>query len=79
MFQPIVFTMRRLCLALIRAYRFCISPFFGNCCRFYPTCSQYAKEAFETHQLSKAFYLTGKRILRCHPFCEGGVDPVPEK
>ena len=77
MCQTIVFTVRRICIALIRVYRFFISPFLGNCCRFYPTCSHYAEEAFATHPLPKAFYLTGKRILRCHPGCEGGVDLVP--
>lgn len=79
MFRTIVFTMRRICIALIRVYRICISPFFGNCCRFYPTCSHYAEEAFATHPLPKAFYLTGKRILRCHPLNAGGIDPVPER
>ena len=65
------------CLQLISAYRFCISPVLGNHCRFYPTCSQYATDAFSTYSIFKAFYLTGRRLLRCHPFCKGGVDPLP--
>ena len=78
MYRRIIFTMRWLCLSLIRAYRFCISPFFGNCCRFHPTCSQYAEDAFKIHCLHYAFYLTCRRILRCHPFNKGGIDSVPE-
>ncbi|MGB1701830.1 MAG: membrane protein insertion efficiency factor YidD [Cycloclasticus sp.] len=46
-------------------------------CRFYPTCSEYALEAFQEYSAIKAFHLTLKRLFRCHPFCKGGVDPLP--
>ena len=79
MVRAIIFTMRSICLILIRIYQLLISPFFGNCCRFYPTCSEYAKEAFATHALHKAFYLTARRILSCQPLHKGGIDLVPGK
>ncbi|HLD84482.1 MAG TPA: membrane protein insertion efficiency factor YidD [Coxiellaceae bacterium] len=47
-------------------------------CRFYPSCSEYAHDAFSSHSITKALYLTGKRLLRCHPFNRGGYDPVPQ-
>lgn len=63
-------------LKLIGIYRSCISPYLGNHCRFYPSCSQYAQDAIQTHHIFKAVYLIVKRILRCHPFHPGGFDPV---
>jgi putative membrane protein insertion efficiency factor len=51
----------------------------GNRCRFYPTCSSYALEAIQLHGTIKGTYLSLKRLLKCHPFHDGGVDPVPEK
>jgi putative membrane protein insertion efficiency factor len=51
----------------------------GNRCRFYPTCSSYALEALQLHGTIKGTYLSLRRILKCHPFHEGGIDPVPEK
>lgn len=71
--------MKKLLLLLIDLYRKNISPTKPSCCRFYPTCSTYAKQAIETHgALLGSFYSIG-RVLRCNPFCKGGVDPVPEK
>jgi len=64
-------------LALIRFYRAFISPLFPPSCRFHPTCSAYAVEAFETHNFFKASWLSVWRILRCNPFSKGGYDPVP--
>ncbi|MDR1759474.1 MAG: membrane protein insertion efficiency factor YidD [Fibrobacter sp.] len=61
----------------IRLYQIIHPYFFRGSCRFYPTCSHYAVEAIETHGLIKGFYLAVFRILRCHPFCKGGYDPVP--
>lgn len=61
---------------IIMFYRRTISPFKKPCCRFYPTCSQYAIEALEKHGIFKGGYLIIKRILRCHPFNTGGYDPV---
>jgi len=64
---------------LLRFYRKYISPLKKPCCRFTPTCSSYAIEAIERFGALKGLYLSIKRILRCHPFCKGGYDPVPEK
>jgi len=52
-------------------------PLTGGCCRFYPTCSCYAHEAVEKHGAARGAWLAVKRLARCHPFAEGGVDPVP--
>lgn len=60
-------------------YRYCISPLFPGCCRFYPTCSAYAREAILVHGLVKGGLLALYRILRCQPLCRGGHDPVPPK
>ena len=62
---------------LIRFYQVCISPLKPPTCRFTPTCSQYALQAFRKHGVIKGFYLTVKRILRCHPWGGHGYDPVP--
>jgi putative membrane protein insertion efficiency factor len=63
---------------LIRAYQLTISPMLGPCCRFHPTCSHYGMEAIETHGALRGTWLTLRRISRCHPFHEGGFDPVPK-
>nr|WP_217637473.1 membrane protein insertion efficiency factor YidD [Desulfuromusa kysingii] len=62
---------------LIDIYRHCISPFTPRSCRFYPTCSSYARESILTFGLLKGSFLAIKRILKCHPFHAGGFDPVP--
>ena len=62
---------------LIRGYQLAISPLLGPSCRFYPSCSHYALEAIDTHGALRGTWLTIKRISRCHPFHEGGFDPVP--
>ena len=64
---------------LIRLYQKFISPFKPNCCRFTPTCSAYALEAFTKRGFFVGLILTVYRILRCNPFSKGGYDPVPEK
>ena len=66
-------------VVLIRFYQTCISPLTPAACRFTPTCSQYALEAFRRHGIFKGFYLSARRILRCHPWGGHGYDPVPEK
>ena len=80
MFTKIIFTtqntLRWIILKLIFIYQKVISPFLGNHCRFYPSCSEYVHEAIATHSLVKGLYLSVRRILRCHPFCKGGIDPV---
>ncbi|MCY4128124.1 MAG: membrane protein insertion efficiency factor YidD [Gammaproteobacteria bacterium] len=69
---------RRATRSVIRAYQVCISPLFPPCCRFYPTCSSYAIEAINRFGVLRGLYLAAMRIARCHPFCHGGVDLVPE-
>ena len=69
--------MRRLLIFLIACYRTCLSPFLGNNCRFYPSCSSYAQDAIETHGAIKGSGLALRRLGKCHPWHEGGVDPVP--
>jgi len=71
--------MRVVLTALIRAYRYLISPMLGPSCRFYPSCSCYAEEALQTHGALRGSYLAARRILRCHPWHPGGYDPVPQK
>ncbi|MCK5728789.1 MAG: membrane protein insertion efficiency factor YidD [Methylococcales bacterium] len=63
----------------IKLYRLFISPLLGNHCRFHPSCSGYAIEAITRHGSIKGVYLTLRRLLKCHPFHPGGLDPVPEK
>ncbi|MCB9091810.1 MAG: membrane protein insertion efficiency factor YidD [Halobacteriovoraceae bacterium] len=69
--------MKLILIQMIKLYQYALSPYLGNRCRFYPTCSQYAIEAFQTYSFPKALFLTIKRIIRCQPFCEGGVDLLP--
>jgi putative membrane protein insertion efficiency factor len=71
--------MKRLFLGILHFYRKYISPMKKPCCRYYPTCSSYAVEAIEKHGAVKGGYLAVRRVCRCHPFHEGGIDPVPEK
>ncbi len=68
--------MKKLPLAMIRFYQLGISPLTPPTCRHIPTCSQYAIEAIERYGALKGCYLAFRRILRCHPFCPGGYDPV---
>lgn len=69
--------MKTVLLALIRGYRYFISPLFPPTCRFQPTCSSYAIKAIALHGTIKGSWLGINRILRCHPFHPGGYDPVP--
>jgi len=66
-----------LLIIIIKFYKLVLSPLLPSACRFYPTCSVYAIDALQRHGLVKGLLLSVKRILRCHPFCEGGYDPVP--
>jgi len=69
--------MKTLLLLMIRAYRYFLSPWIGGQCRFTPTCSVYAMQALETYGAARGSWLAVRRLLRCHPFCPGGHDPVP--
>ena len=69
--------MRHVLKLLIRGYQLAISPLFGPRCRFYPSCSHYGLEAIDSHGVVRGTWLTIRRIARCHPFNEGGFDPVP--
>lgn len=69
--------LKKFLIFLIKFYRKYISPLKPPCCRFYPTCSEYAIEALEKYGALKGSYMSIKRILRCHPFNPGGYDPVP--
>lgn len=71
--------MKFIFVKIIRLYQIAISPIFPASCRFYPTCSNYSIEAISKHGVLKGLFLGTKRILKCHPFHEGGFDPVPEK
>lgn len=65
-------------LVLVRAYQLMISPFTRPRCRFQPTCSEYARQALEVHGVTQGLWLSVKRIGRCHPLSDGGVDLVPK-
>ena len=76
-------TLKSLLIKIVQGYKYLISPLFGNSCRYFPTCSDYCIDALKTYDLSKALYLSLKRILSCHPikFLGGGdgFDPVKKK
>lgn len=69
--------MRALMLAALRVYRVVLSPWMGGQCRYWPTCSEYSQQAIEQHGALRGAWLTLGRLLRCHPYGRGGVDPVP--
>ena len=69
--------MKALLLALLRAYQYLLSPWIGGSCRYWPTCSEYSREAVEKHGAARGSYMTLVRLARCHPYGSGGVDPVP--
>lgn len=71
--------MKTLLLLLLRAYQLAVSPFLGQNCRFYPTCSNYAVEAVREYGAAKGSWLAVKRLCKCHPWHPGGIDPVPKK
>ena len=68
-----------MCVLALRFYKLFVSPLLGACCRYEPTCSQYAKESIERHGVIRGLRLTVSRLRRCRPGHRGGYDPVPEK
>jgi putative membrane protein insertion efficiency factor len=70
---------RRILVIGVRGYRLLLSPWLGSSCRFEPTCSAYTLEALERHGAAAGTYLGAFRIARCHPWCRGGLDPVPQR
>lgn len=70
--------MRQILIALIKLYRYAISPYLAPSCRYTPTCSSYAIEAIERHGIFRGSWLAMRRVSRCHPWHEAGYDPVPE-
>ncbi len=71
--------MKYLLIGFLKAYRAIISPLYGQVCKFYPSCSAYALESIQTHGSLKGSWLAMKRLGRCHPWSQGGIDPVPPK
>jgi putative membrane protein insertion efficiency factor len=69
--------MKTLLVWLLRAYQLALSPMLGQNCRFYPSCSNYAIEALRTHGAARGSWLSLRRVCRCHPWNDGGFDPVP--
>jgi putative membrane protein insertion efficiency factor len=69
--------MKRILLGFVRVYRGLISPLLPSSCRFYPTCSAYSEEAIARYGTMAGLKLSIRRVSRCHPWCEGGYDPVP--
>ena len=67
---------RYVAIGVLSVYRTCVSPMLGPACRFYPTCSVYAQDAIDRHGLLRGGIMAGRRLLKCHPFHPGGVDPV---
>ena len=71
--------MKTVLLMLLRLYQLAISPYLGQNCRFYPSCSHYARQAIDRHGAAAGMLLAAQRLCKCHPWHAGGVDPVPDK
>jgi len=70
---------RQALITVVLGYRYLLKPWLGNACRFEPSCSQYALDALRRHGAAAGATLAAGRLLRCHPWCEGGLDPVPDR
>lgn len=70
--------LKRPLMLLISIYKICVSPVLPPSCRFYPSCSDYARGAIDSHGALRGVALAVKRLLKCHPYHDGGYDPVPE-
>ena len=79
--RPMAFVLlapRNACVAILTAYRAVISPLYGDVCRYYPSCSHYTLQAIQHHGVIRGVWLGSRRIARCHPWAEGGIDDIPE-
>jgi len=70
--------MRKLIVAILRLYKVVLSPMLPSACRYYPSCSEYMRQAVEKYGVARGLWMGAKRLLRCHPFHAGGIDPVPD-
>jgi putative membrane protein insertion efficiency factor len=68
---------RNICVVILSAYRSMISPLYGDVCRYYPSCSQFTLGAIQNFGVIRGFWMGARRIARCHPWAEGGIDDVP--
>jgi putative membrane protein insertion efficiency factor len=75
----VVLLPRNVCVLILRAYRAVISPLYGDVCRYYPTCSHYALQAIQRYGVVRGVWMGTRRIARCHPWAEGGIDDVPAR
>jgi hypothetical protein len=66
-------------IGMVKSYRLLLSPWLGSSCRFEPTCSAYSLQALQQHGAAAGSYMTAARLVRCHPWCAGGADPVPSE
>ena len=71
--------LRAFLICLVKSYRLLFKAWIGAACRFEPSCSAYALQSLQTHGAAAGSYLTLTRLVRCHPWCAGGCDPVPDK
>ena len=70
---------RNICVLILGLYRLIISPLYGDVCRYYPSCSRYTLQAIQTHGVVHGVWLGSRRLARCHPWAEGGIDDIPTK
>lgn len=75
--QFVLLLPRNVCIAILSLYRAAISPLYGDVCKYYPSCSRYALEAIQQHGMIRGVWLGSRRLARCHPWAEGGIDDVP--
>lgn len=75
--QFVWFLPRNACVLVLRGYRAAISPLYGDVCRYYPSCSHYAMQAIQHYGVVRGTWMGTRRIARCHPWAEGGIDDVP--
>lgn len=73
----LVLAPRNICVAILKVYRAVISPLYGDVCRYYPSCSHYAMQAIQHHGVVRGVWFGARRLARCHPWAEGGVDDIP--